>query len=487
MMGTLPQQDIYVDRDGGETGRYYVTLESGNKYSCHYGDANPNLIDSPAFSEECYNQNKHVLTDIENNTGQFPYYRSANLTRSPGCGPLPNVTSGTGEWVCPKGVSLSSVPVYVSCLFQCLNGTTNIKVRCTEKLKWDNNLSGVCSSDALSDKNFDPPSTNLPLAIIMPIMACLLLIFFLVLFITKRRLNIKCANLKKKLCNSSDTDNNFNDTESPSVLGCEKKPRSQKCPVKNQIANRTHDVQQQKDASGRKDLDSNTSQESHRMSDSSNNDLLQTMNSETSSRFSDFCNYNGGTNTSYPQNEWREDSEDLPPPSSFSTSNDISIPLEIDSLKCEYLGITKENVAYLKCPSQKASVIKPDPCPTVAAMLDGALENSVQFVDDLSTLLDPDKQYKNICTWQGLAQKLFDLPYNKILEIRHKTKDHFKEGVLPLLSSHGCTIYDVTSYFNLESSRRVDVIECIRRYHPNCQKCGEIYNNLKPDMLSKLS
>lgn len=59
-----------------------------------------------------------------------------------------------------------------------------------------------------------------------------------------------------------------------------------------------------------------------------------------------------------------------------------------------------------------------DPCPTFAAMLEGALDDSVRFVDDLSTLLDLDVQYKNPRNWQGLAQTLFNLSYNKIMEMR---------------------------------------------------------------------
>ncbi|XP_062580364.1 uncharacterized protein LOC134242294 isoform X2 [Saccostrea cucullata] len=297
-METVPPEDIFVDKDAGETGRYYVTLESGDKYLCRYGNASASLLDSPAFSEECYYQNKDELTDIEKNTRLYPYYHSVNL-RSPGCGPLPNVSAGTGEWACPKGVSVSSVPVYVSCLFQCFNGAT-VKIRCTEKLKWNNTLqSGVCSSLALRVENIDSPSKNLHLEIIVPI-ACLLLIFF-TLLIVQRRLYKKCPNLMKRICDSPDTDDALNDTELPVVLGCEIEPGSQKCPETNQIANRTHDVQLQKDASDQNDLNSNTSQDLNRRSDSSSNVPLETMISEASGRYSD-CNYSQDTNTSIIQN-----------------------------------------------------------------------------------------------------------------------------------------------------------------------------------------
>ncbi|XP_062609154.1 uncharacterized protein LOC134270917 [Saccostrea cucullata] len=336
----------------------------------------------------------------------------------------------------------------------------------------------------MSYKNSDPSTTNLPLVIILSI-ACLILIIFIAVLIVQRRLYKKCPNLMKRICDSPETDNALNVPEMPD-LGCEIEPGSQKCPETNQKAKRTNDVQLLKDASDQNDLNSNTSQEFNKRRDSSSDVSLDTMNSEASRRYSD-CNYSRETNTSIIQNDWREGSEYFPPLSSLPTSNDNSIPPKTDSLRCEQLEITEENVAFFKCPPERASSIKPDPCPTVAAVLDGALENSVQFVDDLSTLLDPDKQYKSISTWQGLAQELFRLPYSKIDEIRYKTKDHFKEGVLPLLSSHGYTIYDVTSYFYPEPSRRVDVIECIRRYHPNCQKCGEIYKNLKLGMLSKVS
>lgn len=65
-------------------------------------------------------------------------------------------------------------------------------------------------------------------------------------------------------------------------------------------------------------------------------------------------------------------------------------------------------------------------CLTVAAALDGALEDSVGFVDDLSTLLDPD----NPRNWQSLAQSYLNLSYNKIREIRY---GHART-VLPQLS-----------------------------------------------------
>ncbi|XP_062604495.1 uncharacterized protein LOC134266297, partial [Saccostrea cucullata] len=138
------------------------------------------------------------------------------------------------------------------------------------------------------------------------------------------------------------------------------------------------------------------------------------MISEASGRYSD-CNYSQDTNTSIIQNDLQDDSQYFPSLSSFSTSNVNSIPPKTDSLRSEQL---EENVAFFKYPPERANSIKPDPCPTVAAVLDGALENSVQFVDDLSTLLDLDKQYKSISTWQGLAQELFRLPYSKIDEKR---------------------------------------------------------------------
>lgn len=54
-------------------------------------------------------------------------------------------------------------------------------------------------------------------------------------------------------------------------------------------------------------------------------------------------------------------------------------------------------------------------CPTIAAMLEGAVNDSIRFVDDLSTLLDPD----NPRNWQGLAQSYFNMSFNKIKEIRY--------------------------------------------------------------------
>uniref|UniRef100_K1QLK0 Uncharacterized protein n=1 Tax=Magallana gigas TaxID=29159 RepID=K1QLK0_MAGGI len=142
-----------------------------------------------------------------------------------------------------------------------------------------------------------------------------------------------------------------------------------------------------------------------------------------------------------------------------------------DSLKT-----VEENVAIVEDHSWKQSgATRAGSCPTIAAMLEGAVNDSIRFVDDLSTLLDPD----NPGNWQGLIQAYFSLSFNKIQEIRHKTKDHFKEAVLPLLSSHGLSIVHLTSYFYKLPSRRIDVIECIQRYHPYCQECGEIYDCVK--------
>ncbi|XP_062579211.1 uncharacterized protein LOC134241144 [Saccostrea cucullata] len=147
-MGTFLPEDIYVNKDAGETGRYYVTLESGDKYLCRYGNASASFLDSPAFSEECYYKNKDVLTYIEKNTGLFPYYHSVNL-RPPGCGSLPNVTGAGGKWACPRGVSPSSVPVYESCHLKCISGAS-IKVRCTEKLEFDSLASHKCPIESTS-------------------------------------------------------------------------------------------------------------------------------------------------------------------------------------------------------------------------------------------------------------------------------------------------------------------------------------------------
>lgn len=75
----------------------------------------------------------------------------------------------------------------------------------------------------------------------------------------------------------------------------------------------------------------------------------------------------------------------------------------------------------------------------------------------------------------------FQVSYLKLtcLLFRHKTKDHFKEAILPFLSSHGYRLFHMTHYFYELPSRRIDVIECIQRYHPVCPSCEEIYSCIK--------
>ncbi|XP_061164300.1 uncharacterized protein LOC133173325 [Saccostrea echinata] len=525
-MGTLPTPHFYVDRENGETGRYYVTLPStGNKYLCYYDKASSLHIKN-AFSEPCYEQNKEILTDTENTTKTYPYFFS-KVGEPPGCGSLPNVTGAKDEWACPRGVSPLSVPVYESCHLQCFDGAS-IKVRCTEKLKFDGLTSHMCRIETRTDKTiktssifFSTASTvpssaeNLPgetlpnslIAIIVSSGIGFFVIIFLMFFFLRRCLSTNYKLFRKRLFQTAAIDidhvSNFADTNSADG--------STNQGADCLINKNTRPVLYGSDEVGQVEIDKLTPEDLDLDNSDTANDrscivFYQRTNSSSNQHDSveeeseEYLTANKETCASDSFNyhqDGREESKTLSPISPFAISNKHFYPLDVSSLRGEDPDDVREDVAFIEWHPQKADYAEPAflpieysgksspvSCTTISAMLEGAMDNSVHFVDDLSTLLDPDVQYKNPRNWQGLAQAFLGLSYNKIMEIRHKTKDHFKEGILPLLSSHGYTVYDVTNYFSLLPSRRVDVIECIQRYHPNCQKCGEIYNSLKSDLLN---
>lgn len=124
---SVPSSEFFIDKEKGETGRYLV---SSGPNLCHYGRAS-HLHFLNTFSEQCYTQNKDLLTEHENSSRTYPYFYPSVGT-PPGCGPLPIVNDG--KWECPDGVSPLSVPVNESCRILSKGDYVQI-VRCTDKLE----------------------------------------------------------------------------------------------------------------------------------------------------------------------------------------------------------------------------------------------------------------------------------------------------------------------------------------------------------------
>ncbi|XP_052674745.1 uncharacterized protein LOC128156595 isoform X2 [Crassostrea angulata] len=436
---SVPSSEFLIDKDKGETGRYVVS--SDRNYLCHYGRASDMHFQN-RFSEQCYKQNKNHLTEHENRSRTYPYF-NPSVGAPPGCGPLP-VVNGS-KWECPYGVSPLSVPVYESCRVLCkgesLQRRTLVKVRCTEKLEWDHPmLSAVCAVIKSSSDN--TMSLN---------SVC-----------TADVGNVQQRNVvnyedtaKNQLCTqNSDVDNQNSDVDNQN----------------SDVDNQNGDVDKEHNTLSDNDIDLCVSREAFQTSDLADTDIfLQTISNNITVPHATVRNADSPIKCNCILNNMNQNTENIELSNEFN-GLDISI-LTTDSLKN-----VEENVAIVEDHSWKQSgATRAGSCPTIAAMLEGAVNDSIRFVDDLSTLLDPD----NPGNWQGLIQAYFSLSFNKIQEIRHKTKDHFKEAVLPLLSSHGLSIVHLTSYFYKLPSRRIDVIECIQRYHPYCQECGEIYDCVK--------
>lgn len=481
---SVPSSEFLIDKDKGETGRYFVS--SDHNYLCHYGRASDMHFQN-RFSEKCYKQNKNLLTEHENSSRTYPYF-NPSVGAPPGCGPLP-VVNGS-KWECPYGVSPLSVPVYESCRVLCkgesLQRRTLVKVRCTEKLEWDHPmLSAVCAViKNSSGASLHGQNQELKVAIITGLVSVVIVLIVLCIFRKLKR--IKCSRLQKLLGNSVFPDNTMSlnsvctadvgNVQQRNVVNedtAKNQLRTQNSDVDNQnsdVDNQNSDVDKEHNTLSDNDIDLCVSREAFQTSDLADTDIfLQTISNNITVPHATVQNADSPTKCDCILNNMNQNTENIELSNEFN-GLDISI-LTTDSLKN-----VEENVAIVEDHSWKQSgATRAGSCPTIAAMLEGAVNDSIRFVDDLSTLLDPD----NPGNWQGLIQAYFSLSFNKIQEIRHKTKDHFKEAVLPLLSSHGLSIVHLTSYFYKLPSRRIDVIECIQRYHPYCRECGEIYDYVK--------
>eukprot|EP00105_Crassostrea_gigas_P025181 XP_011445674.1 PREDICTED: uncharacterized protein LOC105341074 [Crassostrea gigas] len=475
---TLPSPEFYIDAKNGETGRYFVS--SGN-YLCHYGGANTLENKGGAFSAQCFNQNKNRLSRREEESRTYPYFDSS-VGAPPGCGPLPVVKDG--EWECPGDVSSLSVPVYESCHIVCKGNSVQkralVKVRCTEKLEWDRVLtSNACSVEKSSGEHpsQDPDIMKVSLTIVLVFAVAVLIL----LCVFRRFKRLICNNLQNILCNTVPQDNNI--APNPvDIAGMEDEDHQQIVVTKN--------AAKYKMSTGNNNVEKEQSNSNVDQCTCDSNGTLQTkdltdidISQETTFNNLNISNARTGVDgmrkPNIPLNndvdQLYENVEPNPslPLSQLLASDDKTNALVISSMKTDLRNVKEDKAfeeSFLRSQNEHA-----EPCPTIAAMLEGAVNDSIRFVDDLSTLLDPD----NPRNWQGLAQSYFNMSFNKIKEIRHKTKDHFKEALLPLLSSHGYRIFDLTYYFYKLPSRRIDIIECIQRYHPYCRDCGEIYSHVK--------
>lgn len=468
---SVPSSEFLIDKDKGETGRYFVS--SGRNYLCHYGRAS-HMHFPNAFSEQCYTQNKDLLTEHENSSKTYPYFNSSVGT-PPGCGPLPVVNDG--KWECPNGVSPLSVPVYESCRILCKGDSvqkrTIVKVRCTETLEWDHTLlSAICAvikNSSGTSIHVQDPGT-LKVAIITVLVSVIIVLIVLSIFRKLRR--IKCRHLQKLLGNSVSPDNtvSLNPVCNVDVENVQQRTIGNEDTSKCQLSTSNSDAEKEQNTLNDNDIDLCVSRETFQTSDLADTDIFhQTNSNNITVPHTTVLTADSTVKCDCILNNMNQNTEKI------ELSNEFDV-LEISMLTTDSLKNVKENVAIVEGHSWKqGGATRAESCPTIAAMLEGAVDDSIRFVDDLSTLLDPD----NPGNWQGLVQAYFSLSFNKIKEIRHKTKDHFKEAVLPLLSSHGFSIFDLTYYFYKLPSRRIDVIECIQRYHPYCRDCGEIYSCVK--------